>query len=260
MKTLIVCAWVLIALIPHAGLAESDHEPPALAQLLDRHYQARGGLAAIRALDSYRASGAFEMGGARASYLMAAKRPGKLRMDFLLNGVNGTQAIAGDAGWQVMPFSGITRPTPMTPEETRNFQDQADLDGPLVDWQAKGHRVEVLGQDQVDGDLAWQLGIDLASGARVVVWIDAASWMDRRWQVSTQMNGQPMTITIHFGDHRRVGDLLLPHRIEQQVHGLPAAQLFTVERYELDVEIDDSHFTMPAGAASPAAEPSGDPD
>ncbi len=255
MKVLIACLWTLIALVPSAVLA--DNEAPTLAQLLDRHLQARGGLDAIRALDSYQASGAFEMGGARASYVMTAKRPGKLRMDFLLNGVNGTQAIAGDNGWQLMPFSGITRPTPMTPEETRNFKDQADLDGPLVDWQAKGHRVEVLGQDQVDGDLAWQLGIDMASGARVVVWIDAASWIDRRWQVSTRMNGQPMTVTIHFGDHRKVGDLLLPHRIEQQVHGLPAAQLFTVERYQLDAEVADGMFLFPgndAGAGAAAAD------
>ncbi len=245
MKVLIACLWLLIALVPAS--ASADSEAPALAQLLDRHFQARGGLDAIRALDSYQASGAFEMGGARASYVMTAKRPGKLRMDFLLNGVNGSQAIAGDAGWQVMPFSGITRPTPMTAEETRNFKDQADMDGPLVDWQAKGHRVELLGKDEVDGDLAWQLGIDMASGARVVVWIDAASYIDRRWQVGTEMNGRPMTVTIHFGDHRKVGELLLPHRIEQQVHGLPVAQLFTVEHYQLDADIADSMFMFPGG-------------
>ncbi len=244
MKVLIACAWVLLALAPATVFA--DNEPPTLDELLERHFQARGGLAAIRALDSYRASGSFEMGGARASYVMTAKRPGKLRMDFLLNGVSGSQAIAGDDGWQLMPFSGITRPTPMTPEETRNFKDQADMDGPLVDWQAKGHRVEFLGQDQVDGDLAWQISIDMDSGVRAVVWIDAASWIDRRWQVSTQMNGQPTTVTIHYGDHRKVGDLLLPHRIEQQVHGLPAAQLFTVDRYELDLEIDDRDFRIPS--------------
>ncbi len=253
MKILVTCVLAMITLVPFAVLA--DGGSPGLAQLLDRHFQARGGLQAIRALDGYRASGTFEMGGARAGYVMTAKRPGKLRMDFLLHGTNGTQAIAGDAGWQLMPFNGITRPTPMTPEETRNFQDQADMDGPLVDWQAKGHRVELLGQDQVDGDLAWQLAIDMASGARVVVWIDAASYIDRRWQVGTRMNGQPMTVTLHFGDHRRVGDLLLPHRIEQQVHGLPAAQLFTVERYEFDAEIADSEFMIPMGDAAEGSHP-----
>lgn len=251
MKVWHVLLWALVALVASiADVARADGEPPDLDHLLDRHFQARGGLAAIRALDAYRAVGTFEMGGARASYTMLAKRPGKLRMEFVLQGVAGIQAIQGDAGWQVMPFSGITRPTPMSAEEARNFQDQADLDGPLVDWQAKGHRVRMLGGDEVDGDAAWRLGVQLASGAEVTVWIDATTFIDRRWDVRTTLAGQPMKISIHFGDHREVGGLVMPHRIEQQIHGLPAAQLFTVDEYALNVDIDDTVFRLPPETAS----------
>ena len=252
MKTIAALLFAMCLSLPAA--IRSETAVPDLDQILMRHFQARGGLETIRGLGGYRASGTFEMGGARARYVMQAKRPGRLRMDFTLSGVTGVQAIDGDAGWQVMPFNGITEPTPMTAEETRNFKDQADLDGPLVDWRAKGHRVQSLGSDVVDGDPAWRLRVRMASGAQGMVWIDAATFLERRWDVSTSQDGRPMKISIHFGDYRKVGGLLLPHRIEQQVHGLAVAQLFTVEQYDLDAVIDDAVFRMPASASVQAAD------
>ena len=39
---------------------------------------------------------------------------------------------------------------------------QADIDGPLVDWKSKGHKVEYLGTEDMDGTQAHKLKVTAA--------------------------------------------------------------------------------------------------
>ena len=41
--------------------------------------------------------------------------------------------------------------TGLKPEELKAIIEDSDLDGPLVNWREKGHRVEYLGTEDVDG-------------------------------------------------------------------------------------------------------------
>lgn len=219
-----------------------------LDAVLAKYYDARGGLDAIKALNSYRATGEMTMAGTQAPVVMESKRPGKLRMEFTLQGMTGIQAVDGDDGWQVMPFMGKTEAEPMSEEELRNFKNQADIDGPLVDWKRKGHTVELLGTDEVEGADAYKLKLNLESGDEILVWLDAEYFLDLKWDVSTTMRGQPIKIGISFGDYKKVGDLTLPHAMTQTFEGMPGGQDFTIKSYELNADIADDRFRMPAKA------------
>jgi hypothetical protein len=241
-------------LLPLSGLAD---DTPDLDGVLARNYQARGGLEAIRALESYRIHGTFTMAGMPIPYTTEIKRPGRLRVEFSANGITAVQAVDGDSGWQVMPFMGIPEPAPLDAGTLRELQRQADIDGPLVDWQAKGHRVELVGPGEVDGADVVTLKVGFEEGGELLAHLDAESYLDLKWQVSTTMNGRPVQIGIEFGDYRQVGDLVLAHAMTQTIEGLPGAQTFTVERYELNVPIDDARFAMPVKAAAEEGEEGG---
>jgi len=224
-----------------------------LDTVLAKYYDARGGLDAIRALKSYRASGEMNMAGMLAPFVTESKRPGKLRLEFTLQGMTGIQAVDGDNGWQIMPFMGKLDAEPMSEEERRNFKNQADIDGPLVDWKSKGHTVELLGTDEVEGADAYKLKIKLKSGDEITAWLDAEYFLDLKWDVTTTMRGQPIKIGISFGDYKKVGDLTLPHSMAQTFEGMPGGQNMTIKNYELDVDIADDRFRMPAKAEAPKA-------
>lgn len=228
---------------------------PTLDEVLEKHFQARGGLDAIRAVDSYRSTGTMNMAGTQMPYVTEAKRPGKLRVEFTAQGMTGIQAVDGDSGWQVMPFMGILEPAPMGADDLRNFRNQADIDGPLVDWQAKGHQVEVVGPGEVDGADVVTLKITLAGGGEILSHLDAQRWLDLKWQISTTMNGQPARVAVTFGDYRQVGDLTLPHSMNQAIEGMPGVQAFVIERYEMNADIDDARFAMPVKAETATPEP-----
>jgi hypothetical protein len=45
----------------------------------------------------------------------------------------------------------------MSADDTKSLMEDADIDGPLVDWKAKGSTVEYLGTEDVDGTQAHKL-------------------------------------------------------------------------------------------------------
>ena len=225
----------------------------SLDEVLSRYYEARGGLDSIKSVESMRSTGTMTMGPMEFPFTSEAKRPGKLRVDFTLQGMTGSQAVDGDSGWQVMPFMGKTEAEPMSGDELRNFKNQADMDGPLIDWQDKGHHVELAGTEEVEGADAYRVEIRLESGDEVTAFIDAEYFLDLKWEVSTTMRGQPIKMSMSFGDYKEVGGLTLPHAISQTIEGMPGAQSFTVERVEMNVPVADERFEMPAPAATGAA-------
>lgn len=218
----------------------------SLDEVLAKHYEARGGLDNIKALKSYRSSGDFTMGGMQAPFVIETKRPGKMRLEFTLQGMTGIQAVDGDSGWQVMPFMGKTSAEPMSEEELRNFKNQADIEGPLVDWKSKGHTVELVGTDEVEGADAYKLKIKLKTGDEILAYLDAEYFLDLKWDMSTTMRGQPIKISTSFGDYKEVASLTLPHSMTQTMEGMPGGQTFTIKSYEVDVDIPDARFAMPA--------------
>ena len=182
-----------------------------------------------------------------------AKRPGKMRLEFTMQGMTGIQAVDGDSGWQVMPFMGKSSAEPMSAEELRNFQNQADIDGPLVDWKSKGHKVELLGTDEVEGADAYKVKVVLKSGDELLAYLDAEYFLDLKWDMTTTMRGQPVKVSTSFGDYKQVGALTLAHSMTQTMEGMPGGQSFTIKTYDVDVDIPDSRFEMPATEAKAPA-------
>ncbi len=57
----------------------------------------------------------------------------------------------GREAWRFDPFGGRREAVRSSADEARAAAQDADLDGALVDWKAKGHRVDYLGTEDVEG-------------------------------------------------------------------------------------------------------------
>jgi outer membrane lipoprotein-sorting protein len=225
---------------------------PASAQTLDeviaKSIQARGGLEKIHSVQSARMTGVMtlEPGPMEASFVLELKRPNKMRVDFTFQGMTGVQAFDGTTGWMLMPFMGKTDPEPMPAEQARDAAEDADLDGPLVDYKAKGNTVELLGKEKVEGTDAYKLKVTLKGGAVRTIFIDAATFLEIRNEGRRNVQGMEMDTESTIGDYKEVGGVMLPHSLDQGAKGMPMRQKMTLTKIELNVPIDDSRFTMPA--------------
>jgi hypothetical protein len=235
---------------------------PATAQTLDevlaRHLQARGGAERIAATRALRATGTMTFGDGKAPFTMEWKAPNLLRIEVVVRGETGVQAFDGTTGWMHLPFAGMPAPEVMPAEAVAQVAEQADFHGPLVDAEAKGHKVALVGRRGVGGAEAYELRITLRGGGVVTEYLDAASFLTVK-QVRTLRRGdQEAVLETSLGDYRESGGLMLPHTLETRVEGAPEGvpvQAIAVETYDLAPEIDDGRFLMPGKPAAGAARP-----
>jgi outer membrane lipoprotein-sorting protein len=241
----------LLALAGAALLAPASAQ--TLDEILAKNLEARGGADKIKAVKTMRLTGRMTVGpGLEAPVVMEFKRPGKMRMDFTFQGMTGTQAFDGQGGWQVMPFQGNPNPEPMSPDDVKDAEEQADVDGPLVDWKAKGHAVELVGKEKVEGTDAWKLKITMKGGDVRYVFLDADAYLEIRGEGKRKIRGTEMETEQTVSDYKEVGGLVMPHAFEGGPKGSPMRQKITIDKIELDVDIDDARFAMPAKKDAPA--------
>ncbi len=249
-KTLSLLLGVVLLCSPAAMAADS------LEEVLSNYYEAIGGVDAWKAVESARLNGRMVMPmGMEAPFVTTFARPLRTRLEFTFQEMTGVQVFDGESAWAILPFMGSMEPQVMPDEQTRLMKEQADFDGPLVDWQAKGHEVEHVGKEDVDGAQAYHLEITLASGDVRHFYLDAKSYLLIRLEAMTEIQGGEMEIETIFSDFRDVDGLMMAHSIESRPKGAPEGQVLTMESIELNVDVDDSLFTMPeAPGESEAAE------
>lgn len=235
---------------------------PVVAQTMDeviaKNIEARGGLEKLKAVKSIRMTGKMMMGpGMEAPMSLEIKRPRSLRMEFTFQGMTGVQAYDGKSGWSISPFQGKKDPEPMSPDDVKDAEEEADIDGPLVDYKAKGHAVELVGKEKVEGSDAYKLKVTLKNGTVRHQYIDAESFLEIKTEAKRTVRGSEMEFESTIGDYKDVGGLLIPHSIQSGAKGRPEKQNIVVEKIELNPVLDDARFRMPEvpKAETPAASP-----
>jgi outer membrane lipoprotein-sorting protein len=226
---------------------------PAQAQTVDeivaRHEKALGGAERLRAIGSVRMKGLVTAGGGGTALVVReVRRPDRVRTEFTYQGVTGVYAFDGERGWKVSPFDGSFAPELMEGEEARQTADQAEIEGPLADWKAKGHRVSLSGKENLGGREVYKLEVTLSSGRVLQHYLDAGSYLPVRTQSTRLVRGYTVTLETTFGDYREVGGVLFPHSIETGAAGRPQRLKVTIEAIEVNPTLDDARFEMPAPA------------
>lgn len=218
-----------------------------LDEVLAKNYEARGGLERISAVSSARITGTMTMGGGmEAPFSWQWKRPNKLRLEFTVQGMTGVQAYDGQTGWMIMPFLGSSDPEKMPEDQLADIREQADFEGELVNWKAKGHQVELVGKEKVEGTEAFKLKVVKNNGVVAFVYLDAEYFLEIKGEGKRTLRGQELEFESSIGDYKEVGGLMLPHSMSSQAKGAPFGQTITFTKVELDAPLDDSLFTMPA--------------
>ncbi len=218
-------------------------------EILAKHYDAMGGLEKLKALNTMRITGSMSMGqGMEAPIVVERKRPGKRRVEFTVQGMTGVQAFDGEKAWSLMPFMGKKDPELSSDEDNKNELDDADFDGGLVDWKAKGHTVELVGKESVDGADAYKLKLTKKSGKVEYHYLDAETYLLVKEEGTVKRRGTEMEGESTFSDYKDVQGYMMPFATEQGVKGMPQRQKMTISKIELNVPIDDSRFALPSAS------------
>lgn len=277
---------VLFCLCCSLALVATDSKPaPAdltAAQIVEKNIAARGGLQAWRGVQTMSWTGKMDVGGGslersrrmaerkrgrpgrmeitdhkdaatkeeaikqtQLPFVFDMKRPGKSRVEIEFAGKKAVQVYDGTNGWKLRPFLNRNDVEPFTPEEAKSEAGK-DLDGPLVDYAAKGTKVELEGVEKVEDRDAYKLKLTTKTGSVQHVWIDKQSFLDVKVEGSPRrMDGKMHTVWIYQKDFRSVQGVMIPFVLVTVVDGYHETHQMVIEKAEVNPKLDDALFAKP---------------
>jgi len=230
----------------HAATAPAT---PTVDEIVARYVAARGGLDKIRSIHTLRQTGHVTAGANRnALVTRELKRPARSRFEFTVQGVTAVYVSDGQQGFKVSPLDGVLEPEPLSDEAVQEAAEQADIEGPLVDWKAKGHQVELVGREVVGGRETYKLKLTLGSGAVRHEYIDVKSAHLVRSDSTRQVRGRAVQLETTFGDYEKTGGVLFPRLIEVAAAGRPQRLRVVLDKIEVNPPLSDARFEVPVAA------------
>jgi outer membrane lipoprotein-sorting protein len=223
-------------------------------EIVAKAIAARGGMDKIKSVQTQHMEGTISFGGQETGKIIAEwKRPGKFRQELVMNGKTMLRITNGSEGWSLNPFAGDATLRPLGPEELKLIGEQADFDKPLVDYKGKGHAVELVGKEQVEGKDAYRLKVTLKGGEVRYEDIDASSFLELKWNGKLKNEDKELEFNTLFHDYRPVSGLPFPFTIDTDTVGSDAEQKIVFDKIEVNSPLEDARFQKPA--AEPAAPP-----
>lgn len=246
-RNLTLIALVLLIALPLAA------QELTVDQVIAKNIEARGGMDKIKAVKTMKATGKMMVGpGLEVPFVAYQARPDMLRLEFTFQGLTAVQAYDGQNGWSIMPFQGKKDAEPMSADEVKQIQDDADIDGVLVDYKQKGHKVELLGKDKAEGADVYKLKFTHKNGNEKLIFVDADSFLEIKTESKRMVRGNEVEIESSIGDYKEVDGLVIPFASEAGPKGRPERQKITVETIQFNVPVDTAMFKMPPPAPAAA--------
>jgi len=213
-RTFLLAALMLFALI-------STHAQ-SLDQVLDSYYKANG-LEKMADVKTFNVKAKVNVMGMEMPMEIKVKKPNKFRVDMEMMGA-GAQDLEGDQLKQAM--------------------SQADMEGALYNYKAKGSNIEMLGKVDVDGAEAYKLKLTDKDGVVQTYYINANDYLVSKVESRAEAMGQTMDIVTRMVEYKDLNGIKMANKIEIEMP--MGKQSVVMEEIKLDEPIDDALFEKPA--------------
>lgn len=231
-------AILVVLALPVVASAQTADE------LIQKNIEARGGAARLKAISTLRIVRTYGTFGANIPVTITKKRDGLHRTDQALPGrPTVIRGLDASGAWESINGKVTTRPVD---QEAELRELDADFDGFLVDYKAKGHAVEYVGRERAGGIDTYKLKVTLKSGAVRHVWLDAATYLERRHEGTMTLPDGKVPVILTFSEWKDVEGVKFPFAIDEERNSFPP-QTFAIytERVEINPAVDDAMFAMP---------------
>jgi hypothetical protein len=285
LRKMLVLVNSLALVASMASAADTAPAKPNLsaADIVSKNIAARGGLQAWRAVQTMSMEGKLGAGGNQRTplpmpmpgkgdaklqvparpkeevqlpFVMKMERPRKVRFELQFHGQTAVQVFDGSNGWKLRPYLNRKEVEPFSSDELNAASSQPDLDGPLVDYAAKGTQVDLDGVEKVEDRDAYKLKLTTKSGHTLHVWIDAQTFLETKIEGQPRrLDGKEHPVEIYYRDYRPVSGLQIPFALEtkvlpvdtgSKVKELPIpSEKIVIEKVVVNPKLDASLFLKP---------------
>jgi hypothetical protein len=221
----------------------------SLEEIISKSITATGGADKVAKLQSYKVEGKLSLGqGMEAPFTIEALQDKGARFEMSFQGMTMVQCVQGEKGWGIMPFQGKKDAEPMTPDQVRSMADQMDIQGLLYDYAKKGHAVEYIGKEDLEGTEVHKIKITKKNGDLVYKYLDAETFLELKSSTTVKVNDAETKNDMLASNYKQVDGYTLPFSLinRNTIAGQSFDQTMTIDKITINPVIDESKFVMPA--------------
>lgn len=247
MKTFLVIVLTIVFLSP---LVQAQ----SLDEIIKNNLEAKGGAEKTNALKTGKMSGKMMMQAFEMPYTMWLKKPNQVKMEMVFQGTTMTFGYDGNIVWQISPFTGGTDPQEVTGEQADQIKDTGEMmDEPFIDYKKKGHKIELIGKEDMEGTEVFKLKLTRKDGQEIYYFIDTEAFIELKTSTTKKkQDGTEIKIDTIYGDYKPVAGVMMPHSLSFSINQQPMSM--TLDAVEPNVELAEDFFSMPGKKSETPAE------
>ncbi|HEY7190836.1 MAG TPA: hypothetical protein VH436_30000 [Vicinamibacterales bacterium] len=233
---------VPLALVVWVHLAASAAAQSA-DKIVARHINAIGGTHALEQIVSSTVTGTVTLPDGRSeTFIQETKRPNLLHISMAWSGGRWSTGFNGRSVWQDDPRDGLRTLMGRAAANTRSEAAYANRD---VFGDGGQRQFTLMGKDQVGGRPVFVVDAMTHDVITRTLFVDADTYLLLKEQHETEAGSESRI----YGDYRRVGQVMEPHRIEW--HRGHDRLVITVATVAHNTALDERVFDFPRTAAAP---------
>ncbi|HKC37785.1 MAG TPA: hypothetical protein VKB95_17030 [Chitinophagaceae bacterium] len=210
--------------------------------IIQKYAKAMGGLPAINAIKTMKMKGTVTTQGMDLPLTAQIINGKAVRNDVEVMGQSVINSYKDGKGWKINPFAGAPTATDMTPEELVDFKSQTMISNQLMDYKARGHKVELLGQEDVEGIKTYKIKLTNKDDNKVTTYFISVADNTLVKSISSRsMQGQEMDVETFFSDIKDFNGLKFPMTRIQKIQG-EVFQEIKMSSIDFNVPIDEKVF------------------
>jgi hypothetical protein len=237
------------------GAMQTAARAQSAEDLVSRNLTAKGGVARLKAVPGLRimARVLLPTAGLEFPAVITTKRPNRFYQESTIRGQKVIAGFDGEKGWILNPLMGGLVPQEMQGSRLEMLKRQLDIEGPLVDYKAKGTTVAVAGHDTLEGKAVTKLKVTSKDGLIEYFFVDDETGLEAKTVKQIKDGDAITTVETRYANYQAIDGVMLPHILEQKAAG--QVLQVTIERVEIAPPVDDTLFKMPAPPQTAAQSP-----
>jgi hypothetical protein len=236
-KAIQIISFILFLSIPSFLSAQNADE------IIAKHIEAHGGEKKWEKVESIKITGEFTAFSETKDFLSIKTKSGQYYSNLHLGQYEVFEAFNGKEGWTIDPWQEIEYPRELNSDEVSVFLQKAEFFTPFFKYKEKGHAVEFIGKDNVDGVHVFVLKLTRKNGKAETWYLNSETYLEYKCESDWLDFARALPAESYFDDFRTVDGLVLPFYIERTFW--QRDRVTQIENVEINTKVDDNIFVMP---------------
>ncbi len=214
-------------------------------EVIQKYTAAMGGLDNINKINTAKISGTLTTQGQNFPITTQIINGKSVRTGVDVMGQAVINVYHNGKGWKINPFDGAPTSVDVTGEELVTFKIQTSLANNLMDYKKRGHQVELLGQEDVDGVKAFKFKLtNKEDGKAYYFFISTGNYMLVKTIAKRKVAGNEYDAETFFSEIQEINGVKFSMHFTQKIQGTVFQEVH-YDKIELNVPVDERIFDRP---------------